>query len=248
MEITCPSGLTGIIRGMTVGEAGRMANRKAARRGDATDRILMGSWVETLDPGPYTLAKDGSLDWSKVLIADRFFATMMVRVATHGPDFDFRVQCEACQQSIDWFLKLTDLPVKRVPKASLENFVNGNRFETSVGGKVVTFRLHSGKDELKVQRAARLAEDPLTAVLAHQIIEIQGEKNKIHWIKNLGLATGFELREKFDDVDGGVESDIDVVCDECGTEQAVDLPFGRREFWAPSRKRRKAGRSRIADL
>lgn len=51
--ITCPSGLTGRIRGMKVREERILADRKLARRDAQIEQILAACWEETVDPGPY---------------------------------------------------------------------------------------------------------------------------------------------------------------------------------------------------
>lgn len=239
MRIECPSGLTGEVRGLTVGDTNLFVDPRAARSGETLDTILKKNWIETVDPGPYTLDKDGRIFWPGVLTADRYFAAVMIRVATHGPEFDFRVPCNACRSSIDWSLKLTDLPVKKVSEETLETFTNGNRFSTTVAGPVVYFRLQNGELERKAQRAVRNARDPLTTVLSLQILEVQGQPNKIKWVRDLGLAEGLALRDAFDEVDGGIETEIDVVCDTCGVEASLELPFGQQEFWLPSRQTRR---------
>ena len=51
--ITCPSGLTGRIRGMKVREERVLADRKLAKSGGQVDALLGACWEETLEPGPY---------------------------------------------------------------------------------------------------------------------------------------------------------------------------------------------------
>ena len=51
--ITCPSGLSGRIRGMKVREEHVLADRKLAKNGGQVDELLAACWEETLDPGPY---------------------------------------------------------------------------------------------------------------------------------------------------------------------------------------------------
>lgn len=85
--ITCPSGLTGRIRGMKVREERVLADRKLAKNGGQIDELLTACWEETLDAGPYTLPEGTKLDWGKVLQGDRFFALLMVRALTYGPEY-----------------------------------------------------------------------------------------------------------------------------------------------------------------
>ena len=62
--ITCPSGLSGRIRGMKVREERILTDRKLARTGGQVDHLLTACWEETLDPGPYDFG-DKEIDWSK---------------------------------------------------------------------------------------------------------------------------------------------------------------------------------------
>ena len=54
--ITCPSGLTGRIRGMKAREERIRADRKLARSGAQLEQILAACWEATLDPRPYDYA------------------------------------------------------------------------------------------------------------------------------------------------------------------------------------------------
>ena len=91
--ITCPSGLQGRVRGMKVREERVLADRKLAKSGGQVDELLAACWEETIDPGPYALAEGAMLDLGKVLQGDRFFALLMVRALTYGPEYAFGVGC-----------------------------------------------------------------------------------------------------------------------------------------------------------
>ena len=66
--ITCPSGLTGRIRGMKVREERVLADRKLAKSGGQVDALLGACWEETLEAGPYDFG-DKDIDWGAVLQA-----------------------------------------------------------------------------------------------------------------------------------------------------------------------------------
>ena len=74
--ITCPSGLTGRIRGMKVREERILSDRKLAKSGGQVDKLLAACWEETLDPGPYDFG-EADIDWGKVLQGDRFYALLL---------------------------------------------------------------------------------------------------------------------------------------------------------------------------
>ena len=64
--ITCPSGLSGHIRGMKVREERVLGDRKLAKNGGQVDELLGACWEETLDPGPYDFG-DKVIDWGQDL-------------------------------------------------------------------------------------------------------------------------------------------------------------------------------------
>lgn len=51
--VTCPSGLSGMVRGMKVREERVLADRKLAKHGGQLDELLTSCWEETVEPGPY---------------------------------------------------------------------------------------------------------------------------------------------------------------------------------------------------
>ena len=82
--ITCPSGLSGRIRGMKVREERVLADRRLAKSGGQVDELLAACWEETLDAGPYDFGEK-PIDWGFVLQGDRFYALLQIRALTYGP-------------------------------------------------------------------------------------------------------------------------------------------------------------------
>jgi hypothetical protein len=117
------------------------------------------------------VAEGGKVDWGMVLQGDGFFALLMVRALTYGPEYAFGVGCrnDACRARIEWEVGLTRLPVRTFSDESRAAFMGGNRFETMLAdaGKRVRFRLLTGEDERKLPALQRSAPDKLlSAVLA----------------------------------------------------------------------------------
>lgn len=129
IEIQCPSGLVGKVRALT-GKDGRfLSNEAIARTGLMGDHILTNCWEETVDPGIYRLTEAGKLPWGKVLIGDRIYAMIQIRIAGRGHSmYDFKHQCEnrVCRKSFDWEIDLNDLPVQLLSKSVREQFTAGN--------------------------------------------------------------------------------------------------------------------------
>jgi len=247
--ITCPSGLSGKIRGMKVREERILTDRKLARSGGQVDELLSACWEETLDPGPYDFG-DKDIDWSRVLQGDRFYALLQIRALTYGPDYAFGVTCQndSCRTRIEWELDLNDLPVRQLSDESRAAFVDGNRFETVLpdAGKRVWFRLLTGADERKLPKLRRNAGDRLlSAMLAFRVVEVEGveQRDKRRFLEDLSMRDADFLVDEFDRVDCGVDTAIEVECPECFSVQEVELPF-ERTFFMPGRERTARRRDR----
>jgi hypothetical protein len=247
MNIICPSGLTGEIRGLKGKEGKLLSDRSAARAGSTFEKLLAGCWVTTTDPCIYDLADDGTLDWSKVLVADRFYTLLQIRALTFGDDYAFSAQCQspACRERFEWTLNLQELPVVALSEASKAAFKAGNRFETTLprDGRKVWFRLSTGADELRAANVLKANRDgALLAALALRIVEIDGvaDRDRRKFLDDMEMADATALLDQFDAADGGVETRIEVECPDCLAVQDVQLPFERGFFLPTSKGKGKA--------
>ncbi len=249
--ITCPTGLTGRIRGMKVREERILADRKLAKAGGQVDELLAACWQETIDPGPYDLG-ERDIDWGQVLQGDRFAALLKIRAITYGPEYAFAVTCQndGCRARIEWELDLCDLPCRPLSDESRAAFLDGNRFETVLpdAGKRVWFRLMTGADERKLPQLRRGAGDRLlSAMLAFRVVEVEGvePRDRRQFIEDLTMRDADFLVDEFDRVDCGVDTAIEVECPECFTLQEVELPFDRG-FFLPGKARTARRRDRTS--
>lgn len=246
--IECPSGLVGEIRGLKGKEARLMTDLKGIKQGQLWSKILKGCWLNTVDPGPYTINGSGQLDWSEVLLGDRFFAILKIREETYGSAYEFSAPCSnnACREKIDWEIRIDELPVKTLSQEVLDEFKNGNKLCTTVppDDKKVWFKLLVGADEVKISKAVGSGnrEGALITGLALRIVEIEGvnKQDKRKYLEDLEMADLLGLVDAFDESDGGIETEIEIECQECFWTQEIELPFGRA-FFMPSKKGKANG-------
>lgn len=234
--VVCPSGLTGIVRGLKVREERILADRKLAKANAQLDELLQACWVETHEPGPYEIGA-GAPDWDKVLQGDRFYALLAIRIATYGPEYAFAVTCaeDRCRARFEWEVDLRQLPTRTLSDASRARFTAGNRFETLLpaAGRRVAFKLMTGADERKLPMLRRNADgQAMSAVLAYRCIDIDGvgQHEKRRFIDDLSMSDADALVEAMNDVDCGVQTTLDVECPECLATQEIELPFSRGFF------------------
>lgn len=243
-HIVCPSGLAGEIRGLKAREGKLLADSKAARAGATFEKILAGCWLTTANPGIYELPEGGALDWSKVLVADRFYTLLQIRAVTFGDEYAFSVQCQSppCRERFEWQLDLKQLPMRPLSEAAKAAFKAGNRFETKLprDGRKVWFRLMTGADEVRAASVLKTGRDGmLITALALRIVEIEGvaETDKRRFLDEMEMADAAALLDQFDEADGGVETTIEVECPHCLGVQEVQLPFERGFFLPRTREK-----------
>jgi len=138
-----------------------------------------------------------------------------------------------------WDINLDDLPVKQIPEESLVKLRNNETFTASVDGKTIEFRLTTGDDERRGTKFLRGMNQQILELLNLRILAVEGveRKDKKKWLSDLDLSAHRDLLAAFDEHDGGVETEIEVECQECGQVFPVELPFGR-EFFLPVRRRK----------
>lgn len=249
IEVTCPSGLRGVLRGMKVKDEQVWTDKKLVHSGRAITVLLSNCWEETLDPGPYST--DGKLDFSTMLSADRTFLLIQLRVASYGADYEFSRLCPACDRMYGWSLNLIDeLPVTPVSAQGLAHVRSGEHIPlTLLDGRQALCRLLTGQDEafmatLNIKEQPRL----LAYQLARRIAEIDGAKNwrsVLPVIEDMEARVADDLWDKTDELEGGIDTMLSTECSHCGRIVETILPFGT-EFFSTSRrfgrsKRRKTG-------
>ena len=239
MEIKCPSGISGVVRGMKVKELGDMADAKLIRSGKIVDRIVSNCWQKTTSIGPYSYAGD-SLPWESMLQGDRAWAFMCIRSATFGNDFTFEHVCsnETCKYKYEATIKLDSLVLKNLPQTSYSHVTNGTPLKTTIAGKKVKFRLLKCSDDQRLTTLTQQMQLSFpVAQLVCRIVEVEGILNSdidelVAWVEDLELEAGLELRQTMEDADCGVEMEIVTTCPNktCGNVEKFDLPLGSGFF------------------
>ena len=247
-QITCPSGLACTVRGLKTKEADILASSQGAKQMPATLNKILTACVESIeDTGPYK----APINWDAVLAGDRIYLLLMIRKATLGPKYLFKAQCggSSCNNRFEWEVDLNDLPIIQFTPEQRAAFVSGNRFETTLDdGTAVFFRLPTGADEKKaIALKAQHKDSLVTLALRMRIAEIDGvaSQDMRKFVENMGLGEANNLIEKFDEVDCGVETTIEIECPECYSESDVTLPFDRA-FFFPSQQSRQRKRRTIS--
>lgn len=257
MHVETPSGLSGTVRKLRGAEINLLSDRTAIRSGTVITDILKACWVSTDKLGPYA-----ALDWQEILTCDRFFALVMIRMASYGSEFVFPTRCGesgrgGCGHRFDWAIDLkTDLLYYPLPDESRAKIKAGdNKFETEVmtdnGPIPVFFKLSNGRDEEKSSKLAARSKGKgkgrrnkaITTAIAQRITRLGDHTSTAaiaSALDDIDFDEQLTMLEAMDECDGGFETKIDVQCEDedCGNVYGVNLPFEGETFWTPRRSTR----------
>jgi hypothetical protein len=248
-EITCPSGLKGVVRKLKVSDLDIFANRSLMRKGGSAVEAELANrvWQETLDRGPYTF--DGNRPpWTgEVLSGDRFYAIMQSRILTRGSDYEFDVQCDnnACRNRFRWGLDLEDLPVVVLSDESKAQLSKENRFASTLedSGDTVLWALPTGQIQRRMDKYVKQHGQALSVVFAARLLGVEGEERVsfVEYMKELGVDDFDQLSYEMQRADCGVDTGIEVECPTCQNIIEEEVGFGKDFFTQDySRKRSSA--------
>lgn len=228
LEVTCPSGLRGVVRSMKVKDEQIFADRKIAQSGKIITRLLSACWQETLDSGPYSFGDKPNFD--DLLSSDRNHLVIQIRMASYGKEYTFATQCVRCLHKFGWGVNLDEFAVTPVSPEGLEFVKTGEPIPVELSnGDVIKCRLLNGHDEaffanLSVKEQSKL----LTYHLARKIVDFNGET---HWrdilaqVEDMEASVADDLWNKMDEIEGGIDTMFEVECPACANGQEVILPF-----------------------
>jgi len=242
-EVTCPSGLSGVVRGLRGTDIRAMSDRSAVKSGAAFEAMLASCWVRTTSDGPCYNFPEGKVDWSKVLVGDRMYVLLQIRLATYpGEAYPFKIKCPDCLDPIDWEVDLNLLHVKQLTPSAAATYKTGNEFPFKLDtGLQGSFRLMTGDDERRTRKRAlgNGGSVDVINVLKERIVSLDGKTDQWSIEKTLldmGAAEHRDMIAAFDEHDCGVETTIEVRC-ACGTETEVQLPFDQGFLIAKPKKK-----------
>jgi len=163
-------------------------------------------------------------------IGDRISLLFGIRRITLGDIYPFQVQCPSCAALSSFHINLGELDVKKMKDPKTRVFD-----ETLPSGKKVRFRVMTGADEEKVKKAAKKFKDdgPSLAILAR--LELLNEAPPtLPGVKGLGMRDRNFLRKKFEEVEGGVDTSLEITCPACAHEFNSEMNISGKEFFFPS--------------
>lgn len=173
----------------------------------------------------------------QLLMSDLLVSILRIRQVTVGDEVRQKIRCPSCTNDEGkpyiWtaILSLKDfdgLPVEGDPLKNIRECT------TSRGTKVI-WEMMTGEIEIESGKKKNTREKATLALMA-RVRDINGETDskKIKAIlKSMSFVERQEIRKEFD-AEGGIETDFDCICNNCGHEFKANLDIGGTSFFLPS--------------
>lgn len=172
-----------------------------------------------------------------MVIGDRVFLMMAIRRVTLGDDFPFEAKCDACDVKSLYSINLAELETKQMPDPKKRVF------DIKLpSGKTARWHVMTGKEEESAGKVQG-GSDQLSLSLAMRLDMLNEKPVDIDDVKALNMKDRNFLRDAFNDVEGGVETSLDLVCPQCGADFNTELDVGQTGFFFPSRIQKNSKRS-----
>jgi len=168
---------------------------------------------------------------NELTVGDRVFLMFAIRRTTLGDEYPFRGACpnDNCGYRGLFTLDLADLEVRKMPNP--EKRIYDLELPS---GKKARCRPLLGRDEEELSKVSGNKEAGLSMAILMRLEMLEDQPPTLGAVKNLGMRDRNLLRSFFDDIEGGVDTSLEMVCPQCGTEFEEELDVAQAGFFFPS--------------
>jgi hypothetical protein len=164
-------------------------------------------------------------------VGDRLFLLFAIRRVSIGDEYLFEEVCpnSSCKKTNTFTVLLSELEVKKMPEPQ-------KRIYDAIlpSGATARFRISTGLDEEKAMATEAKTEDSaLSKGILMRLELLNGAPPELQAVKDMKWRDRVALREKWNTVEGGVDTETDMACPACGHEYKKDIEV-TPSFFFPS--------------
>lgn len=262
-EITLPS------RGLFYEEAIPGGKLKLSSLTAKEQFIMSGEGMDALvklDEVLRGCVKECSVAVEDLLVSDRVYLLILLRIKSfpNGNIYEIPMRCGSCRfqynHTVDLVRDLTVKVYEKAPDEPEESYIYIDPEEIKdpmvcvlpLSGHEITYRFLRGRDEKIIDadskrfksRTKEVSDPANVRRVSLMIRKVNGEElspsDKFIYVKNMEAGDLNELAGEVEYNESGVELSITTVCNKCGYEQEVIMPFSA-DFFRPkfSKTRRR---------
>lgn len=173
----------------------------------------------------------------ELTMGDRVFLVFAIRRVTLGDELPVRERCPECKVNT---LFMVDLKEELQPKAMPDPYKRIYDVELP-SGKSARFRVSMGDDEVKMMkiRQRKQAADAVSHAIMMRLELLDGEKPTLQMVKSLGMRDRIFIREQYQEVEGGVDTTLELECPSCGNDWEKELDLSAASFFFPGGQQKR---------
>jgi hypothetical protein len=179
--------------------------------------------------GPYTERGRISQVVLDLTVGDRAFMMFAVRRISLGDDYPFKDKCPSCETEKLYTVDLSELEPRKMPDPKKRSFD-----EILPSGKPCRFHPMTGKDEERLAKFDKNKADTLSLSILMRLDSLENKAPTLQDVKDLGLRDRNFLRDQFEDTEGGLDTEVELECPDCGEQFKRDVDVGQQGFFFPS--------------
>lgn len=183
--------------------------RCTQRLGSITDRGQLSAAIKSLPVG------------------DRVFLLFAIRRVSIGDEYLIEATCNSCQAKHNYTVLLSELEVRPMPdpKKRIHDI-------TLPSGATARFRISTGVDEERSMKLDK-SEDALSRAMHMRLELLNGQPPELKDVRAMKWRDRRALREAWNKVEGGVDTEVSIDCASCGVEFKRDVEVSG-SFFFPS--------------
>lgn len=181
-----------------------------------------------------------NLPLGKLILSDKHFLMMKLRILSYGSDYHVKHKCEWCEKVHEYPISLDDVPINNLD----DDFIEPFEFELPMSKDMIGIKLLRDMDNRKVERRAKQInrktkgnlDGDISYILrlVERLVTVNGEsiKNKQKYVEDLHGRDSAYIQHKLDTVEVGYDLKMYEECPYCGNDVDFILPM-TSEFFRP---------------
>lgn len=164
----------------------------------------------------------------KLLITDRLFMLLQLRMASVDEIVRFESACPSCGKMDKKVFNLNEIKISGVPKATDVYKV----ITLPKSGKKIRIKAADSKAEEAIERATN-EKNAVSLALFTRIDLLDDKPPVLVDIMQLSTSDRSFLRKSIDDLEGKIDDEFKAICPDCGHEYTGSVPIAGVDFFFP---------------
>jgi len=223
------------LRYMTTKEEDILASTNLIKKGVVIDKLLE------------ALIVDKNINYKSLVLGDKDAIMYAARILGYGENYNTKITCQKCGEDDETTIDLSELKEKDIDYDILTPD-NRYEFELPHSKAKIVFKLLTVDDDLQIEKELKYREafnkktnktkdvvqQDISTRLKYLIIEVnskstKGDINK--FVDTMLSRDSIALREYYNKIAPGMDTDINFTCSKCGGSTVVSIPLTVNFFW-----------------